>query len=130
MLLLATLAVVMETKEIIRAQEGATTTGKFIIKLSRDTSTERFNNLVDYVEHKSEDSKIYRKVYGKFTKIITARISEAALEMVSCENDHRYSSFDNAITMAITFVYFSKRVATVKEPTAPVKYEQHTLVTH
>ena len=90
MLLLATLAMVMETKEIIRAQEGATTTGKFIIKLSRDTSTERFNNLVDYVEHKSEDSKIYRKVYGKFTKIITARISEAALEMVSCENDHRY----------------------------------------
>ena len=86
MLLLATLAMVMETKEIIRAQEGATTTGKFIIKLSRDTSTERFNDLVDYVERESEDSQIYRKVNGNFTKIITARLSEAALEMVSCEN--------------------------------------------
>ena len=76
----------MEAKKILRAQEGAATTGKFIVKLSADTSSERFDDLVKHIESEAGDGKVHAKVDGKFAKIISAKLSETALEMVSCEN--------------------------------------------
>ena len=45
-LLLVVVTVAVNAKEIIRAQAGVATTGNFIVKLSADTSSERFDNLV------------------------------------------------------------------------------------
>ena len=84
-LLLVTLIVAIEAKKILRAQEGADTTGNFIVKLSADTSSERFDDLVDYIDSEAEDG-VHTIVNEKFAKIITARLSETALEMVSCKN--------------------------------------------
>ena len=84
--LLVTLIVAIEAKKILRAQEGADTTGKFIVKLSADTSSERFDDLVEYIESEAEDGRVHTMINGKFAKIITARLSETGLEMVSCKN--------------------------------------------
>ena len=84
--LLVTLIVAVEAKKILRAQEGAATTGNFIVKLSADTSSERFDDLVKHIESKAGDGRVHAKVDGKFAKIITARLSETDLEMVSCES--------------------------------------------
>ena len=73
----------VEAKKIIRAQAGAATTGNFIVKLSMDTSSERFNDLVKHIEREADDNKIHGRVDGRFAKIISARLSERALEMVS-----------------------------------------------
>ena len=84
--LLVTLIVAVEAKKILRAQEGAATTGNFIVKLSADTSSERFDDLAKHIESKAGDGRVHAKVDGKFAKIITARLSETDLEMVSCES--------------------------------------------
>ena len=76
----------IEAKKILRAQEGAATTGNFIVKLSANTSSGRFDDLVKHIESEADDGKVRTKVDGKFAKIISARLSETALEMVSSEN--------------------------------------------
>ena len=86
--LLVALTVAVEAKKILRAQEGAATTGNFIVKLSVDTSSERFDNLVkQIIEREAGDGRVHAKVDGKFAKIITASgLSETVLEKVSCKS--------------------------------------------
>ena len=84
--LLVALTVAVEAKKILRAQEGVAITGNFIVKLSADTSSERFDDLVEHIEHEAGDGGVHAKVDGKFAKIITATLSETALEKVSCKN--------------------------------------------
>ena len=83
LLSLVLLIAAVEAKKILRAQEGAATTGRFIVKLSMDTSSERFNDLATQIEREADDRKVHGRVDGKFAKVITAKLSEEALEMAS-----------------------------------------------
>ena len=81
LLSLVLLTVAVEAKKILRAQEGAATTGKFMVALDIDTPDERFDELVEMVGIQANDQKIHR-INGRFAKIITAKLSESALEIV------------------------------------------------
>ena len=78
---LVLLTVAIEAKKILRAQAGAAKTGKFVVALDLDTSDERFYKLVKKVSIEADDKEIQR-VNGNYAKIITAKLSERALEMV------------------------------------------------
>ena len=69
-------ASVVQSRRIIRAAPNADTTGCYMIKLRDDTSLERFDELVEYIKHKSMDNRIYGKVDSNMIKVITAKLSE------------------------------------------------------
>ena len=80
--LLVVLTVAIEAKKILRAQAGAATTGNFMVVLDKGVSSERFRQLVQLVGGNAEDQKVYSQVDGMFAKVITAKLSEEALEKV------------------------------------------------
>ena len=68
-------------KRVLQAAPGAATTGNYIVKLSQDTTHERFLEVVNLIEHDS-DSTVHSSVDGQFAKFITARLSEDAIKKV------------------------------------------------
>ena len=78
---LAILTTAIEAKKILRAQEGATKTGKFMVSLDLDTPDERFDELAEMVGVHAADQDV-KKLNGEIAKIITAALSESALETV------------------------------------------------
>ena len=100
LLLLVLLTVAVEAKKILRAQAGATTTGEFMVVLDLDTSNERFDELIKMIGIQANDQKIH-KVNGDFAKVISTKLSEAALEMVCLIIMH-------ACMMHNTFIFRSK----------------------
>ena len=70
---LVMLTVALEAKEILRAQEGAPTTGRFVVSLDLDTSTERFEDLAAKIRIEAGNQNIH-KVDGRYAKIITANL--------------------------------------------------------
>ena len=89
LLSLVLLIVAVEAKKILRAQEGAATTGNFMVTLDLDTPNERFDELVEMVGIHAADQKIH-KINGHYAKIITAKLSETSLERVYFYDDHAY----------------------------------------
>ena len=81
-LVIITVAVHVEAKKILRAQEGATKTGRFMVSLDLNAPNKRFDELVEKIGIQANDQKI-RKINGRFAKIITAKLSEESLEMVT-----------------------------------------------
>ena len=81
LLTLVIVAVAVDANKILRAQEGATTTGRFMVALDLDTPSERFDELAHKIGNEADDQKIH-KLDGHYAKMITAKLSEAALEMV------------------------------------------------
>ena len=69
-------------KKILRAPDKAEKSGRFMVVLSMDTSDEMFKKLAQEIKETSEDKKI-QEVNGIVAKIVTARLSEKALEKVN-----------------------------------------------
>ena len=83
-------------KKILRAPDKAEKSGRFMVVLSMDTSDEMFKKLAQEIKEMSEDKKV-QEVNGIVAKIITARLSEKALEKVNFW--HIYLSLDMMYTV-------------------------------
>ena len=82
MVVLAVTISYVEAKKILRAKTGVETTGNYMIVLSLDTSDERFREIESYVGVVAAGEKIH-SLNGRFSKIITTKLSEEALQRVS-----------------------------------------------
>lgn len=60
-------------------------TGCYIVVLNKATTAENFTNILDKVLEMSEDAKVYGSVQ-KIAKAFTVKLSEIAIETVSCIN--------------------------------------------
>lgn len=60
-------------------------TGCYIVVLNKATTAENFTNILDKVLEMSEDAKVYGSVQ-KIAKAFTVKLSEIAVEAVSCMN--------------------------------------------
>lgn len=58
-------------------------TGCFIVVLNKATTAENFTNILNKVLEMSEDAKVYGSVQ-KIAKAFTVKLSEIAVETVSC----------------------------------------------
>ena len=77
-----------ETKcPLLRATGAAESekTGCYIVVLNKATTAENFTNILDKVLEMSEDAKVYGSVQ-KIAKAFTVKLSEIAVEAVSCMN--------------------------------------------
>lgn len=73
------LSIAMPAK-VIRAALEDSTTGNYVIVLSEETSQRRFREIEEGV--RNSGSIIYTTVNGDYAKIISANLSEHALEKV------------------------------------------------
>ena len=78
---LVMLTVALEAKEILRAQEGVPATGRFIVSLDLDTPTDQFEDLATKIGIEAGDQNVH-KIDGRYTKLITAKLSEESLQKV------------------------------------------------
>ena len=79
-----------ETKcPLLRATgaEESEKTGCFIVVLNKATTAENFTNILDKVLEMSEDAKVYGSVQ-RIAKAFTVKLSEIAVEAVSCVNSY------------------------------------------
>lgn len=65
-------------------------TGCFIVVLNKATTAQNFTNILDKVLEMSEDAKVYGSVQ-KITKAFTVKLSEIAVEAVSCIHSYTWS---------------------------------------
>ena len=82
LLSLVLLIAAVEAGKILCAQKGAAVTGDSMVVLDKRTSREEFDDLVEKVKNEADNQEIHI-VYGDCAKIITAKLSEAALEKVN-----------------------------------------------
>ena len=73
----------VDARRIIRAAPESNKTGCYIVKLEDHTSHDKFEEIAEMVLKESTDHHIYEKVEGHAAKIITARLTEEALQEVS-----------------------------------------------
>ena len=64
-------------------------TGCYIVVLNKATTAENFTIILDKVLEMSEDAKVYGSVQ-KVTKAFTVKLSEIAVETVSCIHEQQY----------------------------------------
>ena len=82
-----------ETKcPLLRATGAAESekTGCYIVVLNKATTAENFTNILDKVLEMSEDAKVYGSVQ-KIAKAFTVKLSEIAVEAVSCMSSYTRS---------------------------------------
>ena len=80
----------METKcPLLRATGSAESekTGCYIVVLNKSTTAENFTSILNRVLEMSEDAKVYGSVQ-KVAKAFTVKLSEIAVETVSCKKNH------------------------------------------
>lgn len=65
-------------------------TGCYIVVLNKATTAENFTNILDKVLEMSEDAKVYGSVQ-KVAKAFTVKLSEIAVETVSCASNYSRS---------------------------------------
>ena len=71
----------VQGKRVIRAAEQAEKTGAYIVKLSKETSHDEFEQTVERAQSLSEDKKVYAKHEGVFD-FVTVKLSGKALDEV------------------------------------------------
>ena len=82
LILFVTATAVADARRVIRAAPESKKTGCYIVNLKDDTSHEKFVELTEKLLKESVDHRIYEKVEGHVSKIITVRLPEEALDKV------------------------------------------------
>lgn len=82
LLILLTVTAAVDARRVIRAAPESNKTGCYIVKIEDSTSHDRFEELTEKILNESTDHRIYEKVEGSISKIVTARLSEDALDRV------------------------------------------------
>lgn len=69
-------------RRVIRATQGAATTGCYIVKLNDSVTHDQFESALQEVVPLASESKVYEKVEGDVAKIFTMKLSHEAAEKV------------------------------------------------
>ena len=83
LLVLLVTATAIDASKVMHAPPGSDKTGCYMVKLKDDISHNEFQKLEERLLEESSDHHIFAKVEGSVSKIITAKLSEEAVERVS-----------------------------------------------